>query len=319
LNGNDKKMAFIFPGQGSQYVGMAKDLYEEFSSVREVFEEASEILKFDLADACFSGSEEKLKQTVFTQPAIFVHSFALEMVLKENFVKPSCAAGHSLGEYTALVASGALRFDLALSAIARRSAAMQEDCNNNPGAMAAILGLGYDDIVNKIKEINGIVVPANYNSPDQTVIAGDKIAVDSACTKLKEAGAKRAILLPVSGAYHSPLMARSAEIMNAYITGMNFERFEYSVYSNVSGEPVSDGIAFKDLLSRQILSPVLWYPILQNMYRDGIRRFVEIGPGKVLQGTVKRSLDDPEITILGVDTLDDLDHFMNQYARSESE
>jgi [acyl-carrier-protein] S-malonyltransferase len=312
-------MAFVFPGQGSQYVGMAKDLFEEFSSVRDIFAAASEILKYDLAEVCFSGPEEKLKQTMCTQPAIFAHSLALDMVLKENFVKPACAAGHSLGEYTALVSSGAFTFDQGLAAVARRSAAMQDDCDTNPGAMAAILGMTYDDIVNTLKGIEGLVVPANYNAPDQTVIAGDRSAVDAACIRLKEAGAKRAITLPVSGAYHTPLMARSSEVMDAYIAEMNFGAFANPVYSNVSAEPVSDPAAFKSLLSRQILSPVLWYPILQNMYRDGVRRFVEIGPGKVLQGTIKRSLDDPEIEILGVDTLDNLDHFMNQYARMEDE
>jgi len=276
-------------------------------------------LKYDLADACFNGPEEKLKQTAFTQPAIFAHSYALDMVLKENFVKPACAAGHSLGEYTALVSSGALKFEAALSAVARRSAAMQDDCDSSPGAMAAIIGLPYEDIIERVKNVQGIVVPANYNSPDQTVIAGEKAAVESACALLKESGAKRAILLPVSGAYHSPLMARSSEIMSDYIASLDLMKFEFPVYSNVSGDPASDGDSFKVLLSRQILSPVAWYPILRNMYRNGVRRFVEIGPGKVLQGTVKRSLDDPEIEILGVDTLDDLDHFMNQYARMEAE
>ncbi len=203
MNGKDKKMAFLFPGQGSQYIGMAKDLAEEFSSVKEVFDQASEILKFDLAEVCFSGPEEKLKQTAYTQPAIFVHSYVLDMILKENFIKPSCAAGHSLGEYTALVSSGALSFDAALKAIAKRSAAMQEDCDSQPGTMAAILGLKYDEVVEALGSVEGIVVPANYNSPDQIVISGDKSAVDIACAMLKAAGAKRALPLQVAGAYHS--------------------------------------------------------------------------------------------------------------------
>jgi [acyl-carrier-protein] S-malonyltransferase len=310
-------MAFLFPGQGSQYIGMAKDLAEEFSSVKEVFDQASEILKFDLAEVCFSGPEEKLKQTAYTQPAIFVHSYVLDMILKENFIKPSCAAGHSLGEYTALVSSGALSFDTALKAIAKRSAAMQEDCDNQPGTMAAILGLKYDEVVEALGGVEGIVVPANYNSPDQIVISGDKSAVDIACAMLKAAGAKRALPLQVAGAYHSSLMKNSAQTMLQYLSQLNFADLEYPVYSNVSGEPVSSGDAFKGLLSSQILSPVLWYPIMQNMYRDGVRLFVEIGPGKALQGMVKRSFDDSEIEIFGVDTLDDLDQFMNQYEGTE--
>jgi [acyl-carrier-protein] S-malonyltransferase len=319
LSGNEKKMAFLFPGQGSQYVGMAKDLFEEFDSVREVFGQAAEILKYDLADVCFAGPEDKLKQTNYTQPAIFVHSFVLEMILKENFFKPSCAGGHSLGEYTALVSAGGLSFDTALGAIARRSNAMNEDCEKQPGAMAAILGMTYDKIIEVLSSIEGNVVPANYNSPDQIVISGEKEPVDAACAKLKEAGAKRALPLQVAGAYHSSLMSNSAEIMRDYISQMQFSAFNFPVYSDVGSEPVVDGETFKELLSRQILSPVMWYPIMQNMYRDGVRRFIEIGPGKALQGMVKRLFDDPEIEIIGVDTLDDLDQFMNQFARTESE
>lgn len=311
-------MAFLFPGQGSQYVGMAKDLFEEFDSVREVFGLAAEILKYDLADVCFGGPEDKLKQTNYTQPAIFVHSFVLDMILKENFFKPSCAAGHSLGEYTALVSVEALSFDTALRAIAKRSNAMNEDCEKQPGAMAAILGLTYDKIIEVLSSVEGNVVPANYNSRDQIVISGEKGAVDTACTKLKEAGAKRALPLQVAGAYHSSLMSNSAEIMREHILQMQFNDFIFPVYSDVDSEPVVNGDTFKDLLSRQILSPVMWYPSMQNMYRDGVRCFVEIGPGKALQGMVKRSFDDPEIEIVGVDSLDELDQFMDQYARTET-
>jgi [acyl-carrier-protein] S-malonyltransferase len=314
-----KNVAFIFPGQGSQYIGMAKDLFEEFSSVKEMFENASDILKVDLADICLNGPGEKLKQTIYTQPAIFVHSCALQMILRENYVTAMAAAGHSLGEYTALVAANALTFETALAAIAKRSAAMQADCDKTSGAMAAILGLKYDDVAEIIKDVNGIVVLANYNSPDQVVISGQKTAVDSASAKLKEVGAKRAVPLVVAGAYHSPLMANSAEIMREYIMQMNFGAFDFPVYSNVTAEPVSVAATFKELLSRQLISPVLWYPSVLNMYRDEARHFVEIGPGKVLQGLVKRSLDDADVEILGVDTLDDLDTFINQYARGKTE
>ncbi|OGC91357.1 MAG: [acyl-carrier-protein] S-malonyltransferase [candidate division Zixibacteria bacterium RBG_16_53_22] len=309
------KTALLFPGQGSQYVGMARDLFEEFDSVRELFEKAAGKLGFDLAEVCFDGPEDKLKLTANTQPAIFIHSCAISMVLKENFVAASSAAGHSLGEYSALVAAGALDLDDALIAIARRSAAMQEDCDRTSGAMSAVIGLGYDEVASIIKSVDGIVVPANYNYPDQVVISGEKGAVEEAGNRLKEAGAKRIMPLPVSGAYHSSLMSESSEVMKKQIAELTFQNFRYPIYSNVSAEPVLDGETFRELLVRQILSPVMWYPILQNMYRDGVRRFVEIGPGKVLQGTVKRSLEYPDIEILGVDTLDSLDQYMNLYAR----
>ena len=315
MNGNELKTALLFPGQGSQYVGMARDLFEEFDSVRELFEKAAGKLGFDLAEVCFDGPEDKLKLTANTQHAIFIHSCAISMVLKENFVAASSAAGHSLGEYSALVAAGALDLDDALIAIARRSAAMQEDCDRTSGAMSAVIGLGYDEVASIIKSVDGIVVPANYNYPDQVVISGEKGAVEEAGNRLKEAGAKRIMPLPVSGAYHSSLMSESSEVMKKQIAELTFQNFRYPIYSNVSAEPVLDGETFRELLVRQILSPVMWYPILQNMYRDGVRRFVEIGPGKVLQGTVKRSLEYPDIEILGVDTLDSLDQYMNLYAR----
>lgn len=316
MNGNDLKTAFLFPGQGSQYVGMAKDIFEEFDFVREIFDKASSRLGFDLAEVCFNGPEEKLKQTASTQPAIFIHSCALDMALKENFVFSSCAAGHSLGEYSALVSAGALDLDDALTAIARRAAAMQEDCDKTSGSMAAVIGLSFDEVSSVIKSVDGIVVPANYNYADQIVVSGERIAVEQATERLKEAGAKRILPLPVAGAYHSPLMADSSETMKHHISELNLRAFKLPVYSNVSAEPAIDGDTYLELLSRQILSPVMWYPILQNMYRDGVRRFVEIGPGKVLQGTVKRSLDYPDIEILGIDTLDELDQYMNEYARA---
>jgi [acyl-carrier-protein] S-malonyltransferase len=286
-----KKTAFLFPGQASQYVGMAKDLYEKYDIVKDLFKKASEILEYDLADVCFNGPEEKLKQTAYTQPAVFVHSCALYMLLEKEGISPRTAAGHSLGEYSALVSSGALDLESGLKAVTIRSRAMQEDCDNHPGTMAAIIGLDYDMVVELLKSVPGIVVPANYNSPGQVVIAGEIEAVNNACDLLKENGAKRAMPIPVGGAYHSPLMDSSSGKMKKLINeNMDFSQFKFPVYSNVSAEPVDEPEKFKPLLANQISSPVLWYPIMRNMYQAGIRKFVEIGPGKVLQGLVKRAL-----------------------------
>lgn len=312
-----KKTAFLFPGQASQYVGMAKDLFDEFGSVRALFEKASAILGFDLVDVCFSGPEEKLKQTIYTQPAVLVHSCALDMILREKGAGAQAGAGHSLGEYSALVSAGAVSFDTAMQAIARRSSAMQKDCEDHPGTMAAVMGLEYGHVESILKGVEGIVVPANFNSPGQVVIAGEIDAVNDACHLLKEAGAKRAIPIAVGGAYHSPLMDRSSSVMAEFIdNGMEFEKFAFPVYSNVGAEAVSDGYEFKQLLARQITSPVLWYPTIQNLYRDGYRRFVEIGPGKVLQGLAKRSLRDPEVEISGVDTFEEVEKFLNEKVHS---
>jgi len=307
------KIAFIFPGQASQYVGMAGDIYDEFDQVKELFEKASNILEYDLADVCFNGPEEKLTRTAYTQPAVFAHSCAMNSMLREYGFAPQAAAGHSLGEYSALVCAGAMSFESAMRAIAIRSKAMQQDCNDNPGTMAAVLGLDLERIEAVLKGISGIVVPANLNSPGQVVIAGETAAVNDACERLKEAGAKRAMPIPVGGAYHSPLMNNSSKIVARYINEeLAISDFDCPVYSNVSACSISDPAEYKSLLSRQISSPVLWYPIVENMYRDGVRSFVEIGPGKVLQGLVKKTLKDGDAEIIGVDTLEQFDNFLKE-------
>jgi len=306
-----KKTAFLFPGQASQYVGMARDLFENFHSVRRLFRTASDIVGYDLADVCFNGPEDKLKQTIYTQPAVFVHSCAIVMILKQNDAVPDAAAGHSLGEYSALVCSGALSFKEAMKAVALRSSEMQKDCDDNPGAMAAVIGMDFETVEEILKKVAGKVVSANYNSPGQVVISGETTAVEEACIRLKESGARRALTIPVGGAYHSPLMDRSAGIVSAYIDGsLDFGRFEFPVYSNVSSKPVTLAGDFKKLLSKQISSPVLWHPIVSNMFDDGVRRFVEIGPGKVLQGLAGKSVDDSEID--GIDTFEQLDSFLKE-------
>lgn len=309
------RTAFVFPGQASQYAGMAADLFGRFEKIKELFGMASEILGYDLADVCFNGPEEKLTQTMYTQPAVFVHSVALDTILKENGIRPDAAAGHSLGEFSALVSAGALSFESAMQAIALRSREMQKDCDDNPGTMAAIMGLDIEEIDKVLKGISGIVVTANFNFPGQVIISGEKIAVEKACVALKEAGAKRALTIAVGGAYHSPLMKRSSEILARYIMEkLDFNEFSFPVYANVTAKSYQDAKEYRRILARQISSPVLWHPIIQNMRERGIDRFVEIGPGKVLQGLIKKSLKDPDVIIEGIDKLEDLDVFLKEKA-----
>lgn len=280
-------IAYIFPGQGAQFVGMGKDLYENFSIAKEMFEKANEILGFRITDLMFGGTDEDLRQTKVTQPAIFLHSVILATTMGESF-KPDMVAGHSLGEFSSLVANKTLTFEDALKLVYQRAMAMQKACEAEPSTMAAILGID-DKIVETIcKSIEEVVVPANYNSPGQIVISGSIRGIEIACEKLKEAGAKRALPLKVGGAFHSPLMEMAKiELANA-INNTKFNNPICPVYQNVNAMPVSNPEEIKLNLISQLTSPVRWTQIVENMITDGATKFIEVGPGNVLQGLVKK-------------------------------
>ena len=279
--------AYVFPGQGSQFVGMGKDLYENSTLAKEMFEKANEILGFRITDMMFNGTDEDLKQTKVTQPAIFLHSVILAKTLGNSF-KPEAVAGHSLGEFSALVANGVLTFEDGLRLVSQRALAMQKACEAVPSTMAAILGID-DEIVEKIcAEIDGVVVPANYNCPGQLVISGSVDAINMACEKLKEAGAKRALVLPVGGAFHSPLMAPAKEELEKDINATTFSQPTCAVYQNVNALPVINPDEIKLNLIEQLTAPVKWTQIMTNMLADGVTSVTEVGPGKVLQGLFKK-------------------------------
>ena len=282
------KHAFIFPGQGSQFSGMGKTLYNQNPLAKEIFEQANEILNFDISSIMFEGTEEQLKQTNITQPAVFIHSVA---AFKTTGKTPDMVAGHSLGEFSALVANKTLSFKDALILVSIRAAAMQKACEKNPSTMAAIIGLG-DEIVEDIcKEINNsgeVCVAANYNCPGQLVISGTIRGIEEACIKMKSAGAKRALPLPVGGAFHSPLMLPAKEELSNAIEGIIFNNPVCPVYQNISAQPVTDPKKIKENLIAQLTGPVLWTQCVQSMINDGSTHFTECGPGKVLQGLVQK-------------------------------
>jgi [acyl-carrier-protein] S-malonyltransferase len=280
------KKAYIFPGQGAQFPGMGKDLFENNTNANSLFEEANMLLDFRITDIMFNGTEEELKQTNVTQPAIFLHSVILASTI-ENF-HPDMVAGHSLGEFSALVANKTLSFEDGLILVSKRAHAMQKACALQPSTMAAVLGLA-DDIVEKIcSEIDGIVVPANYNCPGQLVISGEIEAVNKACEALKAAGAKRALILPVGGAFHSPLMEPARQELYEAIQATTFNTPICPVYQNVNASAVSDPEQIKNNLIAQLTAPVKWTQSVLKMVEDGATHFVEVGPGKVLQGLVKK-------------------------------
>ena len=279
--------AYIFPGQGAQFVGMGLDLYEKSAEAKSLFEEANGILGFSITDIMFSGTDEDLKQTKVTQPAIFLHSVILSKVLGKDFT-PQMVAGHSLGEFSALVANGVLSFADGLQLVAKRAAAMQKACELQPGTMAAVLGLEDAKVEELCAAVSGIVTPANYNCPGQLVISGELKAVEAACEKMKEAGAKKALILSVSGAFHSVLMKPAEEELAAAIEQTAFHKPLCPVYQNVTTTAVSDENAIKTNLIKQLTAPVKWTQSVQQMIADGATEFIEVGPGKVLQGLVKK-------------------------------
>lgn len=279
--------AYIFPGQGAQFVGMGKNLYEQSAQARELFEKANEILGFRITDIMFNGTDEDLKQTNVTQPAIFLHSVILAKVLGDDF-KPEMAAGHSLGEFSALVSAGALSFEDGLRLVAARANAMQKACELQPSTMAAILGLDDFTVEDICKRISDVVVPANYNCPGQLVISGTIAGVDKACEEMTAAGAKRALKLNVGGAFHSPLMESARVELEHAIVNTDIKEPICPIYQNIDAKPYTDPAKIKHNLIAQLTGPVRWTQTVMHMMEDGATSFTEVGPGNVLQGLVKK-------------------------------
>jgi [acyl-carrier-protein] S-malonyltransferase len=291
------KHAYVFPGQGSQFVGMGKEMYETSPLAKELFDSANHILGFSITELMFNGTDEDLKQTKVTQPAIFLHSVIRAKLLGD--FKPGMVAGHSLGEFSALVANGTLSFEDGLRLVSQRAMAMQEACEIQPSTMAAVLALDDAKVEEICKSIEGIVVPANYNCPGQLVISGSIEAVNAACEALKAAGAKRALVLPVGGAFHSPLMEPAREKLAAAIEQTHFSDPSCPVYQNVTAAAVTNKDEIRKNLVAQLTAPVRWTQSVQAMYTDGATKFTEIGPGKVLQGLVKKIAPEAEAESIG--------------------
>ncbi|MDC3305912.1 ACP S-malonyltransferase [Flavobacteriales bacterium] len=279
--------AYVFPGQGAQFPGMGKDLYEASVAAKQMFEKANEILGFSITDIMFGEDAEALKQTKVTQPAIFLHSVILAKV-KGDYFKPEMVAGHSLGEFSALVSAGYLSFEDGLKLVSKRAMAMQKACEQNPSTMAAVLGLENEVVENICSEIEEVVVPANYNCPGQLVISGSNNGIDIACEKLTEAGARRALKLPVGGAFHSPLMEPARAELETAIDNTEFKEGVCPIYQNVTATAITNPEEIKENLKKQLTASVMWTQTMQKMIADGLSSVTEVGPGKVLQGLFKK-------------------------------